>query len=298
MAEYVDETTGLVTTDPSQLPALSEANVPAAREVASVFAEMKAAIMLAKEYPRDENAAWQRIMDSMRRLTLAEKAAYKFPRGGSQIEGPTAALARSIARLWGNIRYGFYQVKSNDYQIHLRGFAWDLETGAKTEMDDTFKPLIQRKVGKGDNATTKWVTPDERDLRELVNRRGSILERNCILKILPPDFVEDAMAEAKRTIAGKIKDVKGEIKKLIMDYSAIGVTVDMLVDYLGYQSDQWGPDQIADLKMVLNSIKDGVAKRDEYFPSSKDEKPPVTKTDELAGKVKAQTDPTKQGELL
>ncbi len=49
------------------------------------------------------------------------------------------------------------------------------------EIDDTFRKKIQRKR----DGQTVWVTPDERDLRELTNKRGAILERNCLLKLQP-----------------------------------------------------------------------------------------------------------------
>ena len=47
---------------------------------------------------------------------------------------------------------------------------------------------------------TEWTVPDERDLRELTNRRGAICVRNAILALVPPDLVEDAMATADQTL--------------------------------------------------------------------------------------------------
>src|SRR5690606_6079028 len=71
---------------PTQVGALSAAT----REEA----EIKAAIVVAKRFPRDEAAAFTRIIKSCGRPIFAERAAYRYPRGGQQIEGPSVNLAR------------------------------------------------------------------------------------------------------------------------------------------------------------------------------------------------------------
>jgi len=73
-------------------------------------------------------------------------------------------------------------VSLTDEHVHIRGFAIDLETNASTEYEDQFKRLVQR---KGRDGETHWVQPDERDLRELIGRRGAILVRNAILSYTP-----------------------------------------------------------------------------------------------------------------
>jgi hypothetical protein len=51
-------------------------------------AEVQAAMVAAKMYPRDEFIAYEKIMKACKRKTLAEQASYAFPRGGETVTGP------------------------------------------------------------------------------------------------------------------------------------------------------------------------------------------------------------------
>jgi hypothetical protein len=147
--------------------------------------EIQSAIVLAKKYPRDEDASFTKLMKACGRTSFAEEAEYSFPRGNQTVRGPSVNLAREAARVWGNVRYGITILRDDTGSRQIQGWAWDLETNTKISSEDDFQKLIFRK-GKG------WIPPDERDLRELTNRRGAILIRNCILQVVPKDLIEDA----------------------------------------------------------------------------------------------------------
>jgi hypothetical protein len=247
------------------------------REVGAVAAsareeaEIKAAIFLARQFPRDEAAAYTKIIRSCQRPRLAEDATYQFPRGGKKVTGPSVQLAREIARCWGNIRTGLRIVSVTADMVHIRGYAYDLETNTYIEHEDEFAKLIQRKDEIG---TTRWVPPDERDLRELINRRGAILVRNAILQVVPSDVVEGAEAEARNTV---VKAAKGEIaqnredsiRRLALAFDGLGVTTDMLAGYLDHPLSDVTPEEIADLRGVYKSISDGNSKREDYFHNNR-----------------------------
>src|SRR5690606_35974269 len=113
----------------------------------------------------------------------------------------------------------------DDEQVHIRGYALDLETNTYAEAEDRFAKLIQRKR----NGRTQWVEPDERDLRELVNRRGAICVRNAILQVLPADVIEDALRQSEETLrkaaAGELKqDRAGAIRRLALAFDELGVS--------------------------------------------------------------------------
>jgi len=148
---------------------------------ASAVQELQATIAVVLQFPRDERKAWEGLLATCQRPAFAEKATYKFPRGNADVTGPSVNLAREAARVWGNIRYGVDILRDDEHSVHLRGWAWDAQTNNKTSLDASFRKLIYRKKGG-------WVKPDERDLRELINRHGAFLERNCLLKLLPLDF--------------------------------------------------------------------------------------------------------------
>jgi hypothetical protein len=238
--------------------------VHAAREEA----EMKAAIVLAKRFPRDESDAYTRIMRACDRPTFAESANYAFPRGGQAVTGPSVDLARELARIWGNIRYGMRIVSEDDERVHLKGYAYDLESNTYVESEDKFAKLVQRR-----NRVTRqseWVRADERDLRELVNKRGAICVRNAILQLLPSDIVQDAMARSRDTTQkvarGEIQqDREQAIRRLALAFHDIGVSGEMIANYLKHPMELITNEEIADLRAIYKSIRDGNSRREEYF---------------------------------
>ena len=261
-------------------------------------AEIKAAIVLARQFPRVEAASYNAIIRACDRASFAEAATYRFPRGGQQIEGPSVDLAREMARSWKNIRWGLRIVSEDERRMHIKGFAYDMENNNYVEMEDKFAKLVQRKnrtTGK-----TDWVQPDERDLRELVNRRGAILVRNAILQLIPPDVTEDAVLRAKETMrkaaAGEVKqDRQSAIRRLVGAFDGLGVSPAMLEGYLQHSLEIVTEKEIADLRSVWKSISDGNSRREDYFTlasagpkSSSNEPPPADRSEalarELAGK--------------
>lgn len=238
-------------------------------------AEMKAAIVLARTNPRNELDGYNRVIKSCKRAGFAATALYSFPRGGQKVEGPSVDMAREIARAWGNIRYGLRIVEMSADAVHIRGFAHDVETNAYVEMEDKFARLVQRK-DKRTNQTT-WVQPDERDLRELINRRGAICVRNAILQVLPPDVVDDALAECRRTReAGAMADLKDRdrtLKMLVLAFNDVGVSVEMLERRLGHALAAIDDKELADLRGVFKSIKDGNTSRSDHFSFGHDAQP-------------------------
>ena len=60
------------------------------------LAETQTKYLMAERFPRDEVAAMDRILNAFSRPTLAEKAAYQFARGGSDIAGPSIRAAEAM----------------------------------------------------------------------------------------------------------------------------------------------------------------------------------------------------------
>lgn len=247
-------------------------------QAATALQEIQGAIFLAKQFPRDEQTVFGKLMTACRRASLAKAAAYAFPRGGATITGPSVNIARVAAQIYSNVRWGYDIVRSDDEEVTLEGWAWDIENNVKVTAQDHFKKLIYRKAGG-------WIKPDERDLRELISRRAAFLIRNCLLQILPKDLIEDALAICKQTLVKGIKDPKSESKQLIVDFGAYNVTVEMLQELA--QSKEWDAETIIELQGVLNSIREGNTKvRDHFFKKEEEEveqKPTITSDQMKAG---------------
>lgn len=218
--------------------------------------EIQSAIIIARKFPRSEDQAFGRLMKAVGRKTFAMSATYSFPRGGTNVTGPSVNLAREAARVWGNIRYGVDVVADDDDKRTIRGWAWDVETNTRVSSEDTFKKLVQRK-----NKVTKqteWVAPDERDLRELTNKHGAICVRNCLLQLLPPDIIEDACTAARKAAVSAAGENLDENRKAIIKaFGDMNVTVADLEKYLEHELRTCNAEEVADLRQVYKSIKDG-----------------------------------------
>ncbi len=217
--------------------------------------EIQSAIVLARRFPRSEDEAFAKLMRACGRTSFAGGAAYAFPRGNQTVSGPSVTLAREAARIWGNIRYGLEIVRDDKDNRQIRGWAWDLETNTKVAAEDEFAKLVQRKKKGGG---TEWLVPDERDLRELTNRRGAILIRNCILQLLPRDLIEDALDQSQVTLKDEAtKDPDAARKRVLVAFDALNITAAMLQAYVGRPVGQCSPEEIAKLRTIYQSIKDG-----------------------------------------
>lgn len=245
--------------------------------------EIQSAIVLAKKYPRDEDQSFQKLMKACKRTAFAEEAEYSFPRGGQAVKGPSVFLAREAARVWTNIRYGLTITRDDSSSRQIQGWAWDLETNTKITAEDDFRKLIFRK-SKG------WIEPDERDLRELTNRRGAILIRNCILQLLPKDLIEDALDASRTTLrSNAAQDPDATRKKILMAFSELNVSAEQLAAYLGHPVAQSSPAEMADLRAVYKSIADGNTTWADYVNGNSE-----AATEDLKQKTKAKSEELKQ----
>lgn len=247
--------------------------VKAVGEAFGKASEIRFAIEMARALPRDESAAFFKLMKASGRPSFAEDASYSFPRGDAKVTGPSVNIAREAARVWGNVRYGLEVLRDDAASRHIRGWAWDLETNTKVEAEDEFKKLIQRRVKGGE---TVWIACDERDLRELTNRRGAILVRNCLLQIMPKDLIEDALFQCAETLKNTAaKDPDAARKRLTVDFMAFNVTPEMMAEVIGCPLSSASPEQMTELRQTFNSIKDGHSTWREYASKGDEEKKPL-----------------------
>jgi hypothetical protein len=262
--------------------------------------EIQSAILTAKHFPRDENASFVKLTKSCSRPSFADAASYSFPRGGEQITGPSVNLAREAARCWGNIRYGVDQLPAEEGHIHLEAWAMDLEACNKVTAQDRFRKLIERKKRGGG---TEWREPNERDLRELINRRGALQLRNCILQLLPVDLVEDALFTCDKTLeaasTGQLKeDRSATVRRLLKAFDQVAVTQQMIERHLGHAVADISPEEQAELRRIYTSMRDNNSTREDHFPTVKDEEPakpeavtgPVNDLSDLTSRISGATD--------
>jgi hypothetical protein len=250
----------MVREEDSIVPARTPDMEMTARSSAEAVAIIQASAVLAKQFPRNDGAVLQKVVTVCKKPRFAEKARYAFPRGGQTISGPSVVLMREMARISGNIHYGMVVVRDTDDERTIEGWAWDVESNHRESLQDSFKKLIQRKVynrATGEKET-QWVTPDERDLRELTLRRAAILVRNCLRRLLPWDLVDEALSEVEKTIANQAAtDPEGTKKAVLLNFAKRNVDAAEIEEYLGHPIAQAVPSELVMLKGILSALDEG-----------------------------------------
>lgn len=254
---------------PQQHPALQNSTAMAAAEQRD-----KAAIQVAAEmsvrYPRNEVVARDRALKACLSIVVAEKARYSFPRGKERVTGPTVVLVREMARCWGNIRYGYEIVDSANGRLRIIGWAWDMDPSSNlwVQTADEFDLVVQKK--DYESGKTRWVDADEREARELLNRRAAICERNALKKLLPQYLIDEALERCDETRAQGFteklkKDRNAVVAKLLKGWAKLNVTEAMLVAYLGHKVEVVTADELSELHAAWLSIDEGASKVDDHF---------------------------------
>jgi hypothetical protein len=230
-------------------------------EASRAIAEAQGKLVIAKRFPRDEVAAYAKAMEACQRPTMAAKAFYSFPRGGQTVEGPTIRFAEELARCWGNIDYGIKELSQDDGKSEMQAYAWDLETNAQSVQN--FTNPHQREQGKKMVALTS-----QRDIYENNANMATRRLRSRILAILPSWFVEDAIAECKKTLAGK-NDMPliDRVKNMVVAFAKLGVTQEQIEKRLKRKIDTMNADDFTTFIGIYNAIKQGESKIADWFES-------------------------------
>ncbi len=228
--------------------------------------EVKAMVFMAKQYPRDENAALERILKACERKSLAEKAIYEYPRGGQKVSGPSIRLAEAIAQNWENFTSDIIELEQRDGESQVMARAWDLETNVQQRMIFTVSHF--RHTKQGDYKLT-----DPRDIYEMVANQGARRRRACILGLIPGDIVEAAVEKCQEVMAKHLGKREEAIARLVEAFKEYGVTLPMLEKFIGCKAEAFTSQNLVRLGAVYTSIKDGMGKPSDYFEDVPKEKP-------------------------
>lgn len=243
--------------------------------------EVQAALVIAKKFPRDSNAAYARIVESCKRLSLAQQSMYRYPRGGEVVTGPSIRLAEVLAQNYGNLDFGIRELERREGVSIAESYCWDMETNTRQTKVFEVPHEIQLK-----NKTKKKLT-DPRDIYELVANQGARRLRACILGIIPGDIVEGAVGQCKATIAkGGGEPIGDRIRKVILAFKDLGVSQEMLEARLGHALDLTTPEEIVDLTGIYTALKDRQAKRSDFFDFPEDKEDPESKASKLSATLK------------
>ena len=219
--------------------------------------EVQAAMVVAKRFPRNEDAAISRILRACKRPSLASRAMYEYPRGGENVTGPSIRLAESIAQNWGNIDFGIMELEQKNGESTVMAYCWDLETNTRETKVFTVPHI--RSTRKGSIALT-----DPRDIYEMVANQGARRLRSCILGIIPGDVVDAAVAECEKTLTAE-KDLPQRIANTVKAYEALGVPVEELERVIGCKVEAFTVQAVVRLGKMYNAISEGRSDVSRFF---------------------------------
>ncbi len=222
--------------------------------------EVQAAVFMAKRFPRDENAALARISQSCQRMGLASKAVYTYPRGGQNVTGPSIRLAEAIAQAWGNIQCGVVELEQRPGESTCMSYCWDIETNTRDCRVFTVPHIRQTKKGP-------QVLTDPRDIYELVANQGARRKRACILAVIPKDVVDHAVGACQKTLAGGNKEpLIDRLRNMVSLFQKnFSVSLECIEKYMGYKLDAFTELDGVTLSGIYTALKEGAAKREDYF---------------------------------
>lgn len=219
-------------------------------ESSRAIAEAQGKLIIAKRFPRDEVQAYSKAIQVCKRPKMAETAFYSYPKGGTTVSGVSIRFAEELARCWGNLDYGIKELSRDSGKSEMQAYAWDMETN--TISIQNFTNPHQREVA----GRTVKLTSD-RDIYEINANMAARRLRARILAILPDWFVEDCIAECKKTIAGK-NDVPliDRVRNMVVKFEKFSVTKEMLEKKLKHTIETTTQDEFIELTGIFNSLKD------------------------------------------
>lgn len=222
-------------------------------------AEIQAAMVVAKRFPRDRVAAVDRILQACCRPGLADAAVYAYPRGKEVVTGPSIRLAEALAQDWGNMQFGIRELSQTKGESIVEAFAWDLETN--TRQTKVFAVPHIRHTRAGAYALT-----DPRDIYEMVANQGARRLRACILGVIPGDVIDAAVRQCEITQENAEGVPAEQVAKLEAAFAALGVSRRQMETSLGHRLDSVVGAEVVRLRRQYISIRDGMAKPEDFFP--------------------------------
>lgn len=265
------------------------------RETAStaVAAQAQAAVqaryVMAIQRPRDLDEVRVRVMKECRRPGFAEAALYRKPVGGSAIIGPSIRFAEAVLRCMTNVLVEVQTTYDDEEKRVIRISVTDLESNLTYPTDKVIQKTVERsQTGKYEPVLDESGKPRQRvnsngkpvylvraTEDDLLVKEAAIVSKTIRtngLRLIPGDILDEAIATVRATLeSGAKSDPEAERKKLVDAFAALGVMPPDLKGYLGHDVGQCAPAEIADLRLVYRTLKDGEATWAEIMESREGE---------------------------
>lgn len=257
----------------SQGPGTAMAQAESQRAMIEVMTSFE----VAKRFPRTPENSMNKILSECSRPSLAEVAVYQFAKGGTSISGPSIRLMEAVARSWGNIQFGFRVLERRPAQngaagsSSIQAIARDLETNVMVEKTFDVKHWRDTKSGG-------YPIKDEREIYELEANQAQRRVRACIQGLIPGDVIDAAVDQCEMTMQNSADTSPEGVAKLLKAFGAFKVNKAMIEGRIQSKLEAIKPVQVATLRRIYTSLKDGIAEAADFFDVSLADAEPKGKT--------------------
>jgi hypothetical protein len=231
------------------------------------LAETQTKYLMAQRFPRDVVANMDKILNDFTRPSLAEKAAYQFARGGTDITGPSIRAAEAIAQKWQNIEQGWRELSRgiNGEGVpfsEVEAYCVDLEGRSSKRLQFIVKHWRDTKQGG-------YKLKDERDIYELCANQAQRRVRACILAMIPGDVIDAAMDQAEVTLKTSADTSPEAMAKMVAAFAQWEITKDHIEKRIQRRLDAIQPAQVVALKRIYASLRDEMSEPSDWFEIEK-----------------------------
>jgi hypothetical protein len=257
-----------------------EIELRAETATAAVAAQAKAAVearyILAMQRPRNMDEVRVRILNDCKRPTFADSAMYRLPRGGKTIEGLSIRFAEAALRSMGNIMPEVSVIYEDAGKRILQVMVTDLEANLTYSNQIVIDKTVERRnaekrvvLNERTNSTGETVYIVMATEDELLQKQQALVSkamRTAALRLLPGYIADEAEVVIKATLRDRAAQDPDKEKTDIIDaFDAIGVGPKDLAVYLGHPLERIQPAEMAELRQVYRTIKDGEATWEEVL---------------------------------
>jgi hypothetical protein len=239
---------------------------------------VEARFTVAMHRPRNIMQARSDILDACRRPRFAEAALYAKPVAGKKMIGPSIRFAETAIQCMRNIVVDTTTVHEDDESRTINIAVTDLENNLSYGKDVTIaKTVERRKLKDGQQPISKrlntygevvfLVAATDDEIQNKIAAQESKVIRNCGLRLIPQDIIEEATEVINETRAkgAKAEDPSQRLKKVVDAFQNLNVPVTEIERYLEHPLAQSSPKEIEELRDIYTTIKDGEATWASYF---------------------------------
>lgn len=231
--------------------------------LAQARAEIDGQVATAKRYPRNLDRVLEEAMKAAcHSVEIAQSMWYSVPRDGKYINGPSVRLAEIMLSTWGNLRAATRVIGEDDKTITAQAAVHDLEKNVAIQIE------TKRRI------TTKQNRRFSDDLVITTgNAARSIALRDAIFRVIPRVYVEQILANARKTAAGDAKTFADQCAKMVDYFTKLGISAERVCGAVGRIAvKDLTFDDLDTLRGIATAVREGTATLDAAFPKiEKDE---------------------------